>query len=64
MKHTELSRDQVKSQLAALQTRRAKTGDIQLLFYSELLLWKLFHGLLVLIAVCASFGKFLFALLQ
>jgi len=33
MKHHELSRDQVKSQLAALRTRRAKTGAIQLLFH-------------------------------
>jgi len=31
MKHTELSRDQVKRQLASLRTRRrAKTGDVQL----------------------------------
>jgi len=31
MKHTELSREQIRSQLAALRTRHVKTGDVQLL---------------------------------
>ena len=58
MKHTELSRDQVRSQLVALRTRRAKPGNSWLLFcfmshsylmltywtvFTENVLWKCFY---------------------